>query len=78
MDYWKKSIKEIINEAPSDWEIIMLNYFTLDPKFETDYRLWNNEWSALSYIIKKSSIKKIETIINPENNKYNLFRINQL
>ena len=73
MDYWKKSIKEIINEAPSDWEIIMLNYFTLDPKFETDYRLWNNEWSALSYIIKKSSIKKIETIINPENNKYNLY-----
>ena len=64
----------MINEAPPDWEIIMLNYFTLNPKFESDYRPWNNEWSALSYIIKKSCIqKKMQTIYNTENNKFNLY-----
>ena len=74
INYWDKSIEQIINEAPSDWEIIMLNYFTLNPTFESDYRPWNNEWSALSYIIKQSCIqKKMQTIYNTKNNKFNLY-----
>ena len=69
--YWDKSIKKIIDEAPDDWEIIMLGYFTLNLKFDNNYREWNNDWSALSYIIKKSSIKKINEY--QINYKYKLF-----
>lgn len=69
--YWNESLDKIIEDAPDDWEIIMLGYFTLNLNFESKYRLWNNDWSALSYIIKKSSIVKInEYIIN---NKFKLF-----
>lgn len=69
--YWNKSIEEIINGAPPDWEIIMLGYFTLDHKFESEYRVWNNDWSALSYIIKKSSLNKLNNYIKDD--KYYLF-----
>jgi len=71
-NYWNKSVKEIIEEAPSDWEILMLGYFSLNTKFNTSYRKWNNEWSALSYIIKKSSLHKINSRIT-KNNKFLLF-----
>jgi len=74
--YWDKSIQEIINNAPKDHEIIMIGYFTLNLNFtncpNVNYRLWNNDWSALSYIIKKSSIHKINKYKN-KNNKYKLF-----
>jgi len=42
--YWKKSIKEIIENAPSDWEIIQL-YYILDGNFkipEKDYTFIEN------------------------------------
>lgn len=70
-NYWKKSLKNIIKEAPNDWEIIMLGYFTLNTIFEKDYRLWNNDWSALSYIIKKEKLNKIKE--NKIENKYKLY-----
>lgn len=69
--YWNKSLKEIIENAPSDWEIIMLGYFTLDLKFNENYRPWKNDWSALSYIIKKSSINKLSNF--KINDKFKLF-----
>jgi GR25 family glycosyltransferase involved in LPS biosynthesis len=61
--HWKKTVKEILNSAPEDWEIIMLNYhfdFGYSPNvslFE-DFE-FNSErfFSALSYIVKKSSAK---------------------
>lgn len=71
INYWDSSIENIIENAPNDWEIIMLGYFTLDLKFKSNYRKWNNDWSALSYIIKKSSINKINNYIH--NNKFDLF-----
>lgn len=71
INYWNNSIENIIINAPNDWEIIMLGYFTLDLKFKSNYRKWNNDWSALSYIIKKSSINKINNYIY--NNKFDLF-----
>lgn len=63
--YWKKSIKEIIKNAPSDWEIIMLSYTNLNDKLinwkkSNDYIL--NIWpisSALSYLINKKGSKKL-------------------
>ena len=49
----------------------MLGYFTLDHKFESEYRVWNNDWSALSYIIKKSSLNNLNNYIKDD--KYYLF-----
>ena len=69
--YWNQSIENIINNAPEDWEVIMLGYFTLNLNFDTNYREWNNDWSALSYIIRGSSIKKINEY--KINNKFKLF-----
>ena len=69
--YWSESIENIISQAPDDWEIIMLGYFTLNLKFQNNFRKWNNDWSALSYIIKKSSIYKINDYIT--NDKFYVF-----
>jgi len=59
INYWKKSILEIINNAPKDWDIIMLGYFSLKINYEEEYPKWNGEWSAISYLIKHSSAKKL-------------------
>ena len=71
--YWDKSIKIIIDNAPNDWEIIMLNY-TIDSsnKITQMYTLNNGDiWGAGSYIInKKTAIKLIKSIY--VNNKYTL------
>jgi len=66
--YWKKSIKQVIDNAPSDWQIIMLNYTFLggiefpdlstfneyEKRNITDRRLF----CAAAYLIKKSSAKQ--------------------
>jgi len=56
--YWKKPLKDILEQAPRDWEILMLGYFSLNTKFYIPYRKWNNDWSAMSYVIKKSALRK--------------------
>ena len=76
--YWKKSVKEIINNAPKDWEIIMLSYyFEGDSHILWDWSKMKNDYtdhetySALSYIInKKGSNKLINEIY--KNDKYTL------
>ena len=63
-----------MKNAPSDWEIIMLNYIIL-PGNEHPCLKWNNDSdytdvlpsSCLSYIINKKGSSKI---IKIENNKY--------
>jgi len=63
--YWRKSIKQIMDEAPNDWDIIMLNYTITD---EHKYNNWDNvkedyikdiTSSCVSYIINKKGSKKI-------------------
>ena len=73
IQYWDNDLEEIINNSPKDAEIIMIAYFTLNHKFEKDnnYRKWNNDWSALSYIIKKSCINKLDN--HKINNKFKLY-----
>jgi GR25 family glycosyltransferase involved in LPS biosynthesis len=75
--YWKKTIKQIMDDAPKDWEIIQLCYnsFTI-PKNEYT-KIDNNSnnssryWSTVAYIIKKSSAKKIiDTTYLHDVNKY--------
>lgn len=74
--YWERSIKDIMQNAPTDWEIIMLNYIIL-PGNNHPFLKWNDDYgsdytevlpsSCLSYIINKKGSNKI---IKIENNKY--------
>ena len=77
--YWKKTIKEIIHEAPTDWEIIMVgyNYGNLEPVPELkDWSYNSNEyitqhaWGAYSYLINKKAANKISS--SYKSNKYKL------
>lgn len=62
MKYWDKSIQQIIDEAPKDWEIIMLHY-CVGPLTELYTRHNGYPWSTLAYLInKKSSILLINEI----------------
>ena len=71
--YWTKTLKEIIDDAPKDWEIIKLfssykclhnNLYTVwDKTFTSGYDrnnlLRNNaDWSTISYVINNKSAKK--------------------
>lgn len=64
--YWKTSIENVIKNAPSDWEIIMLNYMfgegTKLPdlsKFSDYEKNKTRFFSALSYLIQKSTAKRM-------------------
>jgi GR25 family glycosyltransferase involved in LPS biosynthesis len=72
LQYWNKTICQIISEAPIDWEIIMLNYVSQTILTE-NYTL--NQYGHInccqSYLInKKGAIKLIDSIY--KNNKFDL------
>lgn len=74
--YWKKSVREIINNAPKDWEIIQLCYI-IDEKHELwDWKNMKSNYTNLTpstaaYIInKKGSKKMIDTVF--DGSKYTL------
>jgi GR25 family glycosyltransferase involved in LPS biosynthesis len=82
--YWRKSIKEIMKNAPTDWDIILLSYIyynDMSPRIlfyswdasdiEYDIAI-GNYYSSLSYVInKKGSAKLINKIYDKNTNKYN-------
>lgn len=70
--YWQKSIREIINDAPSDWDIIILLYFR-DGKFiENEFEKYTDNYDGtLVYLINNSAAKKFISS-QVENDKYNL------
>jgi GR25 family glycosyltransferase involved in LPS biosynthesis len=58
--YWKKSVKQIIQNAPSDWEVIQLTYTILNVKPKLLYT--KNDgilFSAGAYIINRRGATKI-------------------
>ena len=70
---WDKKLSEIINGAPKDWDIIMLNYVT--SKKLNDLYTFNKDGkisSCLSYVINKNSAKKLINQIKKDN-KYILY-----
>jgi GR25 family glycosyltransferase involved in LPS biosynthesis len=75
--YWRKSVREIINNAPSDWEIIQLCYIingnqTNPNQFKLYQRnIRNTCVSAAAYLINNRTAKKIINSIYIDG-KYNL------
>ncbi len=60
--YWKKTLNEIIKEAPQDWEIIQLTYIMLGQEPTNLYEEWTNKknlCSTASYIISKTAAIRI-------------------
>jgi GR25 family glycosyltransferase involved in LPS biosynthesis len=73
--YWKYSVQEILDAAPSDCEILQLCYTLKDINLEkhTSYYYSTHDfgWSTCCYIIKKKHAKKIiDTYFH--NNKYHV------
>ena len=77
--YWKKSVKEVIENAPKDWEIIQLCYNTTRTLNE-EYTLNNykvNEYGGIAcmaaYVIHKKAAKKfIDETFDKNIKKYKL------
>lgn len=65
--YWNKTVKEIMENAPKDWDIILLSYMYKDKtnKFynwdttKDDYDDATNYYSGISYLINKKGSSKI-------------------
>lgn len=57
ISYWKNDFKTIIEELPHDCDILMLGYFSLNLDYKKLYNEWNNEWSAICYLVNKNNIK---------------------
>ena len=80
--YWKKSVKEIIDNAPEDWDIIQLSYIYYHQNPDVMFLSWENNpdydkaygnyYSNLSYIINKNGSHKLLNIYR--NNKYYPFQ----
>jgi GR25 family glycosyltransferase involved in LPS biosynthesis len=81
--YWKKSVREIINNAPPDWEIIMVSYMYSGNHNvllydwsksgqEYDRHTHENYYSTIAYVINKKGAKKLTSVYN--NDKYRLSR----
>jgi GR25 family glycosyltransferase involved in LPS biosynthesis len=73
--YWKKSVREILDSAPSDWDIIYLFYNVNDGIFiKNDFEKMNLYGQhTLSYLINKNAaLKLMLSTKDSENGKYNL------
>jgi len=65
--YWDKTLSDIVNNAPKDWDIIQLNTSNADElwKMHTkqntkEYLKWNKEYfSCLAYIINLKGMQKV-------------------
>jgi GR25 family glycosyltransferase involved in LPS biosynthesis len=70
--YWKKSIEQVIRDAPEDWEILQLCYISNNHIFNDEYTLNENNvrfydegddsqdaYSCAAYIINKDAANKI-------------------
>jgi GR25 family glycosyltransferase involved in LPS biosynthesis len=57
--YWKKTLSEVIDGAPADWDIIMLAYNTDNGFVPNEYEKYNGQYLTLAYIINQKGAKKI-------------------
>ncbi len=74
--YWTKTIQEVINNAPKDWEILKLIFLKHNPQKKL-YNLWkhkpkgDNDFGCISYLINNKAAKKLINDIY-HNKKYKL------
>jgi GR25 family glycosyltransferase involved in LPS biosynthesis len=82
--YWKKSLKEIMHDAPKNWEILKICIMR-EHMYKKLYNRWtehykkncffeldgNNDWSSAAYIITNQAAKKLIKEIY-HNGKYTL------
>jgi len=62
LPYWKKSIQQLVDDAPPDWEILQLSYILFDTLPEEEYEPWEmskNFCGTAAYIIKNSAAKRL-------------------
>ena len=58
--HWSKTIREIMDAAPDDWEIIQLSYMTDKSKIPTQdfVPTYGNYFSAAAYLINNTAAKR--------------------
>jgi GR25 family glycosyltransferase involved in LPS biosynthesis len=66
--YWTKTVKEIIQNAPYDWEVIQLCYIGEIP--ENEYQPWFYQFSTGAYLINQKGAQTLMQLI--ENDVYDL------
>jgi GR25 family glycosyltransferase involved in LPS biosynthesis len=79
---WKKPIRSVIKDAPSDWEIILLGYILWPQNYKYLQSLYNPfipiiHNSTLSYLINRKAAEKIlknHTYQNPNLHLYTKIR----
>ena len=70
--YWKKSIKQITDEAPDNWDIIMLWYNVSSDGFNVEeIKKRTGEDGAVSYLVSRNGANKLIKD-SYKNGKYNL------
>jgi GR25 family glycosyltransferase involved in LPS biosynthesis len=80
--FWKTPMKNVIQKAPSDWEIILLGYIILPENYKFLQSLYNPFIpivynSTLSYLINRKGAEKIlknHTLQNPNLHLYTKIR----
>ena len=69
--YWKKTIREIMEDAPPDWEIIQLCYISNEIPYKEYVLNTTQYYSTGAYLIRNSAAKKIiESIYSNDTDKY--------
>ena len=66
-NYWDKTLSDVVNNAPKDWDIIQLNTSNADELWKMhikentkEYLKWNKEYfSCLAYIINLKGMQKV-------------------
>lgn len=82
LPFWKKSITDVINEAPKDWDILELGYIIWPQNFHYLTELYTPFVpivfnSAISYVVKRSTAEKIlskHSFFNPNLHLYTKIR----
>ena len=64
--YWKKSMKQWIDGAPSDWEVIQLSYILFEYLPSEEYEIWQmqkNLCGTAAYLITNDAAKRLITYL---------------
>ena len=64
--YWDVKIKQVIKEAPNDWEIIQIAFHGFYGEFNEIYKAGYKYTATSAYIINKCGAKKVMELYNGE------------